>query len=85
MVRTQIYLTEDLMKNIKLRARLAGKPEAQVIRDLVSEGLKSAAKKGELTRETTGESLLRLAKVGGRGPADTSERIDDYLYGKTDR
>ena len=85
MVRTQIYLTEDLVKDIKLRARLAGKPEAQVIRDLVSDGLKVAARKSELTRETTGESLLRRAKLGGRGPADTSERIDDYLYGKADR
>jgi hypothetical protein len=85
MIRTQVYFTEDLMKNIKLRARLAGKPEAEVIRDLVSEGLKAYAKEGEMTRETTGKSLLRLAKVGARGPADTSERIDEYLYGKIDK
>ena len=69
MVRTHIYLTEDLAKDIKLRARLAGKPEAQVIRDLVRKGLKVSTKKGDLTRDTAGESLLRLAKLGGRGPA----------------
>jgi hypothetical protein len=33
-------------------------------------------------QESTGESLLRLAKIGGKGPADLSTRIDDYLYGE---
>jgi hypothetical protein len=32
--------------------------------------------------ESTGESLLHLAAIGGKGPTDLSRRIDDYLYGK---
>ncbi len=36
--------------------------------------------------ETTGEALLRLAKLGEelqlKAPADLSTRIDDYLYGE---
>jgi hypothetical protein len=33
-------------------------------------------------RESTEESLLRLAAIGGKGPADLSTRIDNYLYGE---
>lgn len=32
--------------------------------------------------DSTGESLLRLARIGGKGPTDLSTRIDDYLYGE---
>jgi hypothetical protein len=32
--------------------------------------------------ESTGEALLRLAAIGGKGPADLSTRLDDYLYGE---
>ena len=33
-------------------------------------------------QESTGASLLRLAAIGGKGPADLSTRVDDYLYGE---
>jgi len=46
---------------------------------LVDVGLKNATPTG---KESTGESLLRLAAIGGKGPADLSTRIDDYLYGE---
>jgi hypothetical protein len=39
---------------------------------------KSASK----AQESTGASLLRLAAIGGKGPADLSSRVDDYLYGE---
>jgi hypothetical protein len=32
--------------------------------------------------ESTGDALLRLAAIGGKGPADLSTRIDEYLYGE---
>jgi hypothetical protein len=36
-------------------------------------------------QETTGEALLRLARLGEKlkvkAPADLSSRIDDYVYG----
>lgn len=38
-----------------------------------------------MPRETLGDALLRLAKLGKElkvtGPTDLSSRIDDYLYG----
>jgi hypothetical protein len=79
MIRTQVYLTEKQARDIKLRAKREQKYEAEVIRELVSEGLKTSASQ---RRESTGESLLRLAGIGGKGPADLSTRLDDYLYGE---
>ena len=79
MIRTQVYLTEDQVQGIKLRAKRENRHEAEVIRELLSEGMKKSASKAQ---ESTGESLLRIAKIGGKGPADLSSRVDDYLYGE---
>ena len=79
MIRTQVYLTEDQARDIKLRARRENKREAEVIRELLNEGMKKSTCK---TQESTGKSLLRLAAIGGKGPADLSSRVDDYLYGE---
>jgi hypothetical protein len=79
MIRTQVYLTEEQTQDIKLRAKRENKAEAEVIRELLSEGMKKSASKAQ---ESTGESLLRLAAIGGKGPSDLSSRVDDYLYGE---
>jgi len=79
MIRTQVYLTEEQSRDIKLRAKREKKHEAEVIRELLSEGMKTSPREW---RESTGESLLRLAAIGGKAPADLSTRIDDYLYGE---
>lgn len=79
MIRTQVYLTEEQARDIKLQAKRERKAEAEVIRELVSEGLRTV---GQERRESTGASLLRLAAIRGKGPADLSTRIDDYLYGE---
>jgi hypothetical protein len=79
MIRTQIYLTEEQARDIKLRAKREKKREAEVIEELLSNSLKTVPSE---RRESTGESLLRLAAIGGKGPADLSVRIDDYLYGE---
>jgi hypothetical protein len=75
MIRTQVYLPKSLYQLIQLKAEQAKKPAAQLVRELLEEGLRRQQ------RETAGEALLRLAKIGGKGPADLSSRIDDYLYG----
>jgi hypothetical protein len=48
-----------------------------VIRELLSPGLKKTSRE---RHESTGESLLRLAAIGGKGPTNLSTRTDDYLY-----
>ena len=79
MIRTQVYLTEEQMRDIKLKAKRENKREAEVIRELLTEGMKISTRKSQ---ESTGESLLRLAAIGGKGPVDLSSRVDDYLYGE---
>jgi hypothetical protein len=78
MIRTQVYLTEEQARDIKLRAQRENKREAEVIRELLSKGLQSSSR---TKHESTGDSLLRLATIGGKAPADLSLRVDEYLYG----
>jgi len=83
MVRTQVYFTDEQMRDIKLRAKREEKPEAEVIRELVDLGFSVSESQN---RESTGEALLRLAKLGEKlqvkAPANLSARIDDILYGE---
>jgi hypothetical protein len=82
MIRTQIYLTEEQTQGIKRRAKRENKAEAEIIRELLDTGRKISL---NTTHESTGDALLRLAKLGEKlhvkAPADLSSRIDDYLYG----
>ena len=82
MIRTQVFLTEEQARDIKLRAKREKKREAEVIRELLSKGLHASR---STSGETTGEALLRLARLGEKlrvkAPTDVSSRIDDYLYG----
>lgn len=78
MIRTQIYLPEDLYREIDIAATKEKKPKAHIIRDALKKGL---AKKRQ---ETIGEAFLRLSKLGkelnARGPKDLSVNHDKYLY-----
>ena len=82
MIRTQIYLTEEQTQDIKLRAKREDKAEAEIIRELLDTGRKAVS---NTTHESTGGTLLRLAKLGEKlhvkVPSDLSSRIDDHLYG----
>jgi hypothetical protein len=82
MIRTQVYLTEEQTQDIKLRAKRENKAEAEIIRELLDNGRNAFPRTNQ---ESTGDALLRLAKLGERlhvkAPADLSSRIDDYLYG----
>lgn len=77
MLRTQIYLPEDLTRDLKFMAQKEDKPTAQIIRDLLKEGLRK--RKGG---KSAGETLLELANLGVKGPGDLSTNLFDYLYGK---
>jgi hypothetical protein len=82
MVRTQVYLTEEQARDIKIRARRERRREADVLRDMLERGrLTSTGKR----QETTGEALLGLVSLGKElglsGPTDLSTNHDDYLYG----
>lgn len=77
MIRTQVYLPEELYQNIKLIANKEKKAKAQVIREVLDEGIKG--KQGN-----SGRVLLEIAAMAKRyrwkGPKDLSRNIDKYLY-----
>lgn len=58
-------------RDIKLKAKHENKREEKVIQELFSFGPKTAKQEGH---ESTGESLLRLAAIGGKGPANRYQR-----------
>ncbi len=78
----QVYLTNEQAQDIKLRTAQENKHEAEVIRDLLDKGRASSRR---ASYETTGDALLRLARLGEKlqvsAPADLSSRIDNHLYG----
>jgi hypothetical protein len=80
MIRKQIYLTEELDRQIHLTAASEQKPEAQVIREVLHVGFLQ-----KIPARTSGEALLGLAKLGeelGLKSDDPylSRNIDKYLY-----
>lgn len=77
MIRTQIFLPEETYQYIKIQAMREKKPSAQIIREALDLGIKQHIKR---TKQNAGDALLRLAKIGGKGPKDLSENIDKYLY-----
>ena len=80
MIRRQIYLPKVLYRRLQLTAKQRNLPVSEVVRVLLDEALRQDAG----NRRSAGESLLRLAQIGGTGPEDLSENLDDYLYGDKD-
>jgi hypothetical protein len=80
MIRKQIYLTEDLDRQIHLTAASERKPAAQVVREVLHAGFLQRK-----PARTAGAALLGLAKLGeelGLTSDDPylSRNIDSYLY-----
>ncbi len=75
MIRTQVYLPEDLYSQIMTNARMLSLPAAKVIRDALRRGMKRNKKiRNNLL------SLVKLNLTGG--PKDLSANLDTYLYGE---
>lgn len=78
MLRTQVYLPEELDQDLKLLAKKEEKAVAELIRELLREGLARKKRK----RKNAGDTLLDIAKLAGKGPGDLSTNLFDYLYGE---
>ena len=74
MQRTQVYLPEELRQQLKIIARREKKPAAELIRELLADGIESKH------TETVGEALAKLASIKAKGPRDLSTNLDKYLY-----
>lgn len=83
MLRTYIYLPDDLKQQIKLTANLLGKSKAEVIRQALEKGLFTTnAKKSQ-----SAKVLLKIAKEAEKlpsepnAPRDLSSNHDYYTWG----
>lgn len=79
MLRTQVYLPEELSQELKLLAKKEEKPTAELIRELLSKALKQRKRK---RKRNAGDTLMEIAKINARGPDDLSTNLFDYLYGE---
>lgn len=78
MIRTQIYLDEDIHKDLSHLARQEKESMAKVARDLLKEGIQKRKQLDKSGKEVL-KKLLAM-KVSG-GPTDLSKNLDHYLYG----
>jgi len=77
MVRTQVYLTAEIVRGIKALAKRERRPSARVIRELLTDAL-----------ARTANDAGPLDTLIGRyhsGHSDTSQRVDEVLYGRQAR
>lgn len=79
MLKTYVYIPDDIAKRIDHAVRTQKKSKAEVIRQALDKGL------AEEKPSSSAESLLKLAEIGKRyklkGTHDSS-RIDELLWGK---
>lgn len=80
MERTQLYLSQELKKDLYLLAEREDKNISEVARELLEKGLKTLKRKAN-----PAGALLRMAKeaekITSTSPGDLSTRHDYYLYG----
>ncbi len=79
MIRTQVYLPQQLSQTLDLVAKREKKPKAQIIREALDDGIRKRVNTGN-----AGQALLELAELGKKlhvmSPKDLSANIDKYLY-----
>ncbi len=78
MIRTQIYLDEDIHKDLTFLARREKESMAKLARDILKEGIQRRKKLDKSGKEVL-KKLLAM-KIKG-GPSDLSSNLDHYLYG----
>lgn len=82
MLRTNVYLTEEQERELKMRAAIAKKPRAEILREVIDKGLKTTP----MQKSTSTESFLKLAKIAeqfkdkGTAPSDLSANLDKYTW-----
>lgn len=78
MIRTQVYLDDDLYTQLRIQSQVQNVPAASLVRKYIRIGM---IKKNKSKKMTAGQALLRIARTAVKGPEDLSTRHDDYLYG----
>lgn len=86
MLRINIYIPEDLKRRINFTAKAKKRPESEVIREALEEGMKVVQPK-----TSSAQSLLDFAEKAkaiptqGSVPADAIKNLDFYTWGGSKR
>jgi len=82
MLKTYLYLPDELNKEIIALAKRQKKSKAEVMREALKNGLESVQEKSDASCQV----LFKLAELGKkhklRGPKDGSLKLDEYLWRK---
>lgn len=82
MLKTYLYVPDNLEKQIKQTAKLQKKSKAEVMRQALEKGIHDIQQQGAASTQV----LLKIAKLGRKykvkGPKDAVEHFDEYLYGR---
>ena len=82
MLKTYLYLPEELDNQIKRVATFNKASKAETIRQVLKEGLEVVEAKK--SKKGNAESLVKLAEIGNKnnlkGPKDASKNLDKYLW-----
>ena len=82
MLRTYLYIPEQLQEKIIHTAKNQNKSKAEVIRQALEKGIAQVTQQGTASAQV----LLKLAELGKqqnlKGPRDSSEKMDKYLWDK---
>ena len=80
MLRTNVYITEEQARAIKVRVAISKKPKAEVLREVIDNGLRT----NPVQKSTSAEGFLKLAELGkkfkGTAPGDLSLNHDKYTW-----
>ena len=82
MQRISVYIPEDTRKRINIVAKTKLRPEAQIIREALEEGLSKIAPK-----RASAQALVDFAKMAekirtrGKVPTDFIKNLDYYTWG----
>ncbi len=81
MLRTYLYIPDELEKKVIQTAKLRDKSKAEVIRQALEIGMAAI----QQDDNSSAEVLLKIAETGKKfklsGPKDSSQRIDELLWG----
>ena len=82
MLKTYLYVPEELEAKINITARTQNKSKAEVMRQALEKGITVVQNQGTVSAQ----ALLKIAQIGRqfnvKGPQDGSEKMDEYLWGK---
>ncbi len=82
MLKTYLYIPEQLEEKIIITAKIQKKSKAEVIRQALEKGIGAVANQGT----ASAQALIQIAEIGRKfnlkGPKDGSEKMDEYLWSK---